>query len=105
MLDLGEPERVADAVEQMGLTFAVLTAVARDDLADGGASGFAATIDAIRRRTPATQVEVLIPDCKGDPDALRTAEEDKAPPKVLPRTRRPVDLEPPEPRFAAAGAC
>ena len=39
------------------------------------------------------------------PDALRTAEEDKAPPKVLPRTRRPVDLEPPEPRFAAAGAC
>jgi lipoic acid synthetase len=56
----------------MGLGFAVVTAVARDDLADGGASGFAATIAAIRRRTPAVQVEVLIPDCKGDEAALAT---------------------------------
>jgi lipoic acid synthetase len=71
-LDPGEPERVAEAAERMGLGFAVVTAVARDDLADGGASGFAATIAAIRRRTPAVQVEVLIPDCKGDEAALAT---------------------------------
>jgi lipoic acid synthetase len=70
-LDLGEPERVAEAVERMGLAYAVVTAVARDDLVDGGASGFAATITAIRRRTPGTRIEVLIPDCKGEPDALQ----------------------------------
>jgi lipoic acid synthetase len=69
-LDPGEPERVAEAVERMGLGYAVVTAVARDDLPDGGAAAFAATIAAIRSRTPATAVEVLIPDCKGDPDAL-----------------------------------
>ncbi|HET6775772.1 MAG TPA: lipoyl synthase [Acidimicrobiales bacterium] len=71
-LDPGEPARVAEAVERMGLGFAVVTAVARDDLADGGASGFAATIAAVRRRTPAVQVEVLIPDCKGDEASLAT---------------------------------
>jgi lipoyl synthase len=69
-LDAGEPERVAEAVERMGLGFAVVTAVARDDLPDGGAAAFAATIDAIHRRTPGVQVEVLIPDCKGDEAAL-----------------------------------
>jgi lipoyl synthase len=69
-LDADEPARVAEAVERMGLDFAVVTAVARDDLADGGAGAFAATIEAIRRRTPAARVEVLIPDCKGDPDSL-----------------------------------
>ena len=69
-LDPGEPERVAEAVERMGLGFAVVTAVARDDLADGGASGFAGTITAIRRRTATVQIEVLIPDCKGDEAAL-----------------------------------
>ncbi len=68
--DPHEPERVADAVEQMGLRFAVVTAVARDDLADGGASEFAAVIRTIRARTPGVSVEVLIPDCKGDPAAL-----------------------------------
>jgi len=66
-----EPERVAEAVERMGLRFAVLTAVARDDLDDGGADGFARTVAAIRCRTPDVRVEVLIPDCKGDPDALK----------------------------------
>ncbi|MEY2436299.1 MAG: lipoyl synthase [Acidimicrobiaceae bacterium] len=71
-LDTTEPQRVADAVAQMGLSFVVLTAVARDDLADGGATGFAATIDAIRARTPGVEVEVLIPDCKGDTAALAT---------------------------------
>ncbi len=69
-LDPHEPHRVAEAVDQMGLSFAVVTAVARDDLPDGGAAAFAATIDAIRLRTPNTSIEVLIPDCKGDPDAL-----------------------------------
>ncbi len=69
-VDPGEPDRVAEAVAAMGLDFAVLTAVARDDLDDGGAAGFARTVQAIRDRCPGTQVEVLIPDCKGDPDAL-----------------------------------
>jgi lipoyl synthase len=71
-LDVEEPVRVADAVATLGLAHAVITSVARDDLTDGGAGGFAATIAAIRRRTPATQVEVLIPDCRGDADALAT---------------------------------
>jgi lipoic acid synthetase len=65
-----EPDRVAEAVEQMGLRYAVVTAVARDDLPDGGAAEFVAVIRAIRARTPGVGVEVLIPDCKGDPDAL-----------------------------------
>jgi lipoic acid synthetase len=68
--DADEPERVADAVERMGLDFAVLTTVARDDLADGGASTFAETIRAIRRRRPGCRVETLISDCKGDPASL-----------------------------------
>jgi lipoyl synthase len=69
-LSEGEPERVAEAVARMGLTHAVVTAVARDDLPDGGAAAFAATIEAIRRRRPGCAVEVLIPDCKGDADSL-----------------------------------
>ncbi|MBW3574891.1 MAG: lipoyl synthase [Actinobacteria bacterium] len=68
----GEAERVAEATARMGLAHVVVTAVARDDLADGGAGAFAATIAAIRRRVPGCAVEVLIPDCKGDPDALAT---------------------------------
>ena len=71
-LDAGEPGRVAEAVERMGLAHAVITCVARDDLADGGAGGFAATIASIRDRTPRTTVEVLISDCKGDEASLRT---------------------------------
>jgi lipoic acid synthetase len=71
-VDPGEPARVADAVAQLGLAHAVVTAVARDDLPDGGAEAFAATIAAIRGRCPDTAVEVLIPDCKGDDEALGT---------------------------------
>jgi lipoic acid synthetase len=63
---------VAEAVARLSLSHAVVTTVARDDLADGGASGFAATVAAIRRRSPGTAVELLISDCKGDPDALDT---------------------------------
>jgi lipoic acid synthetase len=70
--DPHEPEHVAEAVARMGLGHAVITAVARDDLADGGAAAFAAVIRAVRRRTPSTTVEVLVPDFKGDPDALGT---------------------------------
>lgn len=71
-LDLQEPERVAEASEQMGLKHVVVTSVARDDLADGGASIFAATIRAIRKRLPMCGVEVLIPDFLGNEDSLRT---------------------------------
>jgi lipoic acid synthetase len=70
-LDADEPERVAEAVQRMGLAHAVITCVARDDLRDGGASGFVATIEAIRRRTPRTRVEVLISDCKGNGASLQ----------------------------------
>ena len=69
-LDAAEPERVAAAVARMGLDHAVVTAVARDDVADGGAAHFAECIRAIRRSRPSVTVEVLIPDCKGDPAAL-----------------------------------
>jgi lipoic acid synthetase len=65
-----EPDRVAAAVTELGLRHAVVTTVARDDLPDGGAGHLAATIAAIRSRNPATTVEVLISDCRGDPDDL-----------------------------------
>lgn len=71
-LDLQEPERVAEASEQMGLKHVVVTSVARDDLADGGSSIFAATIRAIRKRLPMCGVEVLIPDFLGNEESLRT---------------------------------
>jgi lipoic acid synthetase len=71
-LDADEPERVADAAEKMGLKYAVVTSVNRDELPDGGASIFAATIRAIRRRLPDCKVEVLVPDFRGDHEALRT---------------------------------
>ncbi len=71
-LDLQEPERVAEAAEQMGLSHVVVTSVARDDLADGGAAIFAETIRAIRRKVPFCGVEVLIPDFQGSAESLRT---------------------------------
>ena len=70
-LDLQEPERVAESAAQMNLKHCVVTSVARDDLKDGGASIFAETIHAIRRRLPLCTVEVLIPDFMGDEDSLR----------------------------------
>jgi lipoic acid synthetase len=70
-LDPFEPARIAKAVDQLGLKFAVVTCVARDDLADGGAAQMAATVRAIRRRCPGTGVEVLIADYQGDETALR----------------------------------
>jgi lipoic acid synthetase len=71
-LDPDEPRRVAEAVVEMGLAHAVVTAVARDDLVDHGAGAFVATIEAIREASPLTAVEVLIPDCRGDVEALST---------------------------------
>jgi len=61
-LDADEPQRVGDAVARLGLAHVVVTSVDRDDLTDGGARHFAATIDAIRRAAPATTIEVLTPD-------------------------------------------
>jgi lipoic acid synthetase len=69
-LDPEEPARVAQAVAELGLSHAVVTSVNRDDLPDGGAGHFAATIRAIRRRLPGCTVEVLIPDFCGNWDAL-----------------------------------
>jgi len=69
-LDPDEPHRVAQAVQQLKLAHAVITCVARDDLADGGASGFVETIHAIRAVSPFTKIEVLISDCKGDRASL-----------------------------------
>jgi lipoyl synthase len=68
--DPEEPGRVAEAVVLLGLRYAVVTSVTRDDLGDGGASLFAETIRAIRQRSPTTLVEVLIPDLQGDRQAL-----------------------------------
>jgi lipoic acid synthetase len=67
-----EPDRVAEAVERMGLRYAVVTSVNRDDQPDGGAAIFARTITEIRGRVPACKVEVLIPDFRGDWKALET---------------------------------
>jgi lipoic acid synthetase len=80
-LDIEEPNRVADAVQLLGLRYSVITSVTRDDLPDGGASVFAQTIHAIRARLPKCTIEVLIPDFKGSEHALRTVLE--AGPDVL----------------------
>jgi len=80
-VDVNEPLRAAEAVKAMGLSHAVITSVNRDDLDDGGASIFAATIREIRRLSPGTSVEVLIPDFKGDLDALRVVMDER--PEVL----------------------
>jgi len=70
--DLTEPARVAEAVAQMKLRYAVITSVTRDDLADGGAGFFSKTIAAIRAKDPDIRVEVLIPDFGGNMAALQT---------------------------------
>lgn len=70
--DPAEPERVARAVTELGLRYAVLTSVTRDDLPDGGAAHFARTVAAIKQWAPETRVELLIPDLLGSLDALAT---------------------------------
>jgi lipoic acid synthetase len=69
-IDTDEPRRVGQAVARMGLRHAVVTSVDRDDLRDGGAGIFAATIEAIRDHAPGTTIEVLTPDFQGDAEAL-----------------------------------
>lgn len=71
-VDLGEPKRVADSVEIMGLKHVVITAVARDDLEDGGAAVFANTVRAVRHQNPGCTIEVLPSDMKGDYESLHT---------------------------------
>ncbi|HUY80653.1 MAG TPA: lipoyl synthase [Acidobacteriaceae bacterium] len=70
-IDFDEPRRVADAVAQLGLKFAVITSVNRDDNLLGGARAFALVIEEIRRQAPGCQVEVLIPDFQGNEEAIK----------------------------------
>ncbi len=74
-VDLDEPRRVAEALSTLGLRYAVVTSVDRDDLPDGGAFMWAQTIRAIRRAAPQTELEVLVPDFKGDRDCIATVVE------------------------------
>ena len=69
-LDPSEPERLGEAVARLGLKHVVITSVNRDDLSDGGASQFVACIEQVRRRSPQTTIELLIPDLCGDWTAL-----------------------------------
>lgn len=71
LVDENESEKIAGVISKLGLRYAVLTAVARDDLADGGASHFAKTIDAIHNLDPSILVEALIPDFSNDLDSLK----------------------------------
>ncbi|MCL0062080.1 lipoyl synthase [Thermodesulfovibrionales bacterium] len=70
-VDTNEPERVAEAAEELGLRYIVVTSVARDDMPDGGAFQFANTIVSVKSRLPKAKVEALVPDFGGDIDALR----------------------------------
>ncbi len=79
--DREEPERVGRAIRELGLEYVVITSVNRDDLADGGAAHFAATVRAVRRHAPGCRVELLIPDFQGNAGALQTVLE--AGPDVL----------------------
>ncbi|MFV1993882.1 MAG: lipoyl synthase [Verrucomicrobiales bacterium] len=71
-LDAGEPSRVAQAALRMNLKHVVITAVARDDVADGGAAHFAETIEAVRAEDPEMVIEVLVPDFNEKDDAIKT---------------------------------
>src|SRR5213594_2204544 len=88
-LDTDEPIRLAEAVQRMGLAHVVITSVDRDDLPNGGAEIFAACTAEIRRRTPGTSVEVLIPDFKGSERALRIVVEAK--PDILNHNLETID--------------
>lgn len=69
-LDLEEPKHIAEAVKALGLKYAVITSVTRDDLPDGGAEHFANCIYEIRKICPDTKIEILTPDFKGDRNSL-----------------------------------
>ncbi len=76
-LDVSEPQRVADAVGELGLEFVVLTSVNRDDLEDGGAEHFANTVKALRQANPQGLIEILTPDFNGNADSLKTVVDSK----------------------------
>ena len=80
-MDFDEPRRVAEAIESLGLKYAVVTSVNRDDQKDGGSEIFAMVIRQIRERVPGCKVEVLVPDFQGSHPAMRTVME--ARPDVL----------------------
>lgn len=97
-LNSGEPEKVAQAVKAMGLKYAVITSVTRDDLPNGGADHFARTIQAIKQLTPEVKIEVLIPDFQGNINSLKTVLEAQpdvlnhnleTPENIYPRINRP----------------
>jgi len=101
-LDADEPRRVAEAVTRLGLKYAVITSVTRDDLDDGGAAHFAETIERIRAEHAECKIEVLIPDFKGNLDALKTviaAKPDvinhnvETPPELYPEIRLQADYK------------
>jgi lipoic acid synthetase len=71
-LEADEPQRVAEATKRLGLKHVVITAVARDDVADGGAEHFAQTIEAVRAAVAGIAIEILVPDFNGKDDALMT---------------------------------
>jgi lipoyl synthase len=75
--DPEEPRHVAEVSRRLGLTFVVVTSVARDDLKDGGAAQFAATVYAIHEANPAAQIEVLVPDFKANREDIRTVVESR----------------------------
>lgn len=71
-LDVDEPKHIAKAVKDLGLKYAVITSVTRDDLPDGGAEHFAKCIEEIRKISPDTKIEILTPDFKGNIESLNT---------------------------------
>ncbi|NLN92510.1 MAG: lipoyl synthase [Candidatus Hydrogenedens sp.] len=75
--DPEEPKRLAEAVRRLGLRYAVITSVTRDDLPDGGAAHFAAVIRAIREQCPGVAIELLTPDFQGDENAIRTVTDER----------------------------
>ena len=87
-LDTAEPARVAEAVARMGLQYAVITSVDRDDLADGGAFIFAETIRLTRERVPGCRIEVLIPDFQGIESSLRDGARRRRPTCSITTSRR-----------------
>ena len=101
-LEAEEPGRVAEAARRLGLKHVVVTSVTRDDLPDGGAAHFAATIAAIREKLPEATVEVLVPDFNGDEEALGTVlaagpevlnHNVETAPRLYPRVRPQADYE------------
>jgi len=101
-LDEGEPQRVAMAVEELGLRYVVITSVTRDDQPDGGAFHFAKTIRSIKARMPNTRIEVLVPDFQGSEWALKIVIEVKPDvinhnvetvPKLYPEVRPQADYK------------